>query len=1275
VKLRWRRWAIALVLPVALIILVAILAVAAGVSIDASRWRDTATQRASAMFGRPVALHGPLRVTLGRGPVLLIGDARVLSPEGFQATELATLGEARVAFDLLDLLRGKVRPRSIEAVDLTVHLERRADGRGNWTAQTSSPPGAAPTDLDLGEVRIQRATVHWHDERTAARRVIDLAALSAGTAADGGLQLSLSGRVDASPQVELKLEGGPVRVLLEGDAPWPFMLDARSSAGRLRADGALDASHKQLRAQFDAALDDPALLARQFGLDPPPLGAAALRGIASLGTTAIQLTELRGTIAGSELAGEFALNWAGPRPRLTGAAHVSQFDFGPWIGPRAASPAARREDGGAGWQTVALRASAPIDTELDLRLDQGLGLPLELRDATLAIRSDAAGLRAPLSATVAGVNVAGEIKLGAAEATPALSVQLATRDQPLGAVVQSLWQVPELEGVLGRLELRLSGRGETLGAWAQELDASMLVTDLSAALRRPQDKEPVAVRLDRLALRATRSEGLRGEGRAVLAGERVALAIRGGRLVDLLGAGALPLEVEARAAPATLRIATELSAAPSVSAGPLRFDFRARRSGELAAWLPVAPDSTLPIALRGRLRLSDEAWRLDQTTLVLGRSDLRLEGSGPRGGGAAVTTLNARGALLDVAQLLSLRSATAPQGRAAAPALPDFAARVDLDLQLQQVLLGQTTLRDVRAQARMRHGHLLPAALSGRLGDTAFEGVAELDLRAEPLGRLELSARAVELGPLLRELQLADGLVAGRAESVQASVQARGSHWSDLVEGAALHARLSGGELIVRATPQGERAELKLRTADIEIPHGGRMAARLEGSIQGTPVQVEARSGTLAQVLRGRDRLPLELSARTPGTQLSLDGTLGLPLGTIADLRLRASGGRLDTLGGLSPVALPAWGPWSIEGPVRATPLRVDLAGVEVRLGNSRLRADAELNLTGQRPQLDLRVVSARVELDDFPRPPRAAQEPRPQRSAIGTARDVTQLTGELLVAQWLRGFDANVDVHASEVVSSDGLVAEAALRARLNQGRLDVGPATLTLPGGSARLSMSSELKANGLDFALAADVDRFDYGFIAAGKGGGAEWHGLVSTRLQLHGSAPSLDAIPLHARGQVDLAVWPNDLRTGQFDLWTVNLLLRVTNLFMPTTPSRLNCIVGRFNFNDGLITEDQLIIDTAAVRIRGAGQVDLESEELDFVFRPRAKGFAVFRLQQPLRVTGTVSDQRIGTDPRDTPEAVLRLIGSPILWPLERLTLGPLPRDGADVCTDPLRAAPG
>ena len=71
--------------------------------------------------------------------------------------------------------------------------------------------------------------------------------------------------------------------------------------------------------------------------------------------------------------------------------------------------------------------------------------------------------------------------------------------------------------------------------------------------------------------------------------------------------------------------------------------------------------------------------------------------------------------------------------------------------------------------------------------------------------------------------------------------------------------------------------------------------------------------------------------------------------------------------------------------------------------------------------------------------------------------------------ALWLQQAD-NAVALALQGDLSPGAVAEAALRARLNQGRLDVGPATLTLPGGSARLSMSSELKASGLDFALAA-------------------------------------------------------------------------------------------------------------------------------------------------------------------------------------------------------------
>jgi hypothetical protein len=159
---------------------------------------------------------------------------------------------------------------------------------------------------------------------------------------------------------------------------------------------------------------------------------------------------------------------------------------------------------------------------------------------------------------------------------------------------------------------------------------------------------------------------------------------------------------------------------------------------------------------------------------------------------------------------------------------------------------------------------------------------------------------------------------------------------------------------------------------------------------------------------------------------------------------------------------------------------------------------------------------------------------------------------------------------------------------------------------------------------------------------------------------------------ANGKLDLAVWPNDLRVGVFNLWSVNLVLNLLPLIDPGGASRVNCVVGRFDLHDGTLSDDKFLIDTTRVRVRGSGRANLASEELAFVFRPRAKGLAVFRLQTPLRVSGTLTDQRFGFNRRDVVDSTLRMIASPILLPIEWLRHGPLPHDGADVCTDPLRA---
>ena len=112
----------------------------------------------------------------------------------------------------------------------------------------------------------------------------------------------------------------------------------------------------------------------------------------------------------------------------------------------------------------------------------------------------------------------------------------------------------------------------------------------------------------------------------------------------------------------------------------------------------------------------------------------------------------------------------------------------------------------------------------------------------------------------------------------------------------------------------------------------------------------------------------------------------------------------------------------------------------------------------------------------------------------------------------------------------------------------------------------MAYDLKGSELDFAVAATVERFDYGIIARRLGRADDLRGLFSMKLRMQGRAPSLESIMRHANGHFDLAVWPTELRSGVFNLWSVNLVLRLLPLIDTSAKTQVNCIVGRFDLKE-------------------------------------------------------------------------------------------------------------
>ena len=78
----------------------------------------------------------------------------------------------------------------------------------------------------------------------------------------------------------------------------------------------------------------------------------------------------------------------------------------------------------------------------------------------------------------------------------------------------------------------------------------------------------------------------------------------------------------------------------------------------LARWLGFAPESNLPLALHGRLRVDGE-WRLDDTTLKLGRSELDVNAHHTLRDGESIIIAAVSSRLIDTRELRTLRRKSA----------------------------------------------------------------------------------------------------------------------------------------------------------------------------------------------------------------------------------------------------------------------------------------------------------------------------------------------------------------------------------------------------------------------------------------------------------------------------------------------------------------------------------------------------------------------------------------------------------------------------------------
>jgi uncharacterized protein involved in outer membrane biogenesis len=1262
-----------------------------GIELDADGWRAPLARMMSSQCGRAVSIEGSVSLRVGLRPQLRVHGLHIAQPAGAH-DDFLSVGDMEIRLNLLPLLIGRIQAERLAARDVRLSLRQNDDGSNNWTfgqAQSSQQSsddlsahdlaGIDIRQLDLDDIRV------LYQSGTARPIEFQLDRLDAALPIGRGVTLRADGQVERTMPYRLSVDGGELAQLLSGQAGWPLAVRLEFAGGTLAAQGKL--GDKDSSIIFGMGAPDLAQFGKVLGVSLPNAGAAALAGTLSFRPGRVRAERLSGTLGKTTMGGWLQYDANGDRPKLTGALAVPTLDLGPFLGqddqndPPTDLQALYRSLANA---TLDLKTLRAWDANIQLGVGQWLSLPGDIQEASLNVVIANGKLDVPVHAVVERVPLQGRLSADGAAAVPSLALSFSASQSPIGGLARFLAGVPGIDGQLGGLRMDVSAKGARGDALMRSLSAMIRLRQSHLSYGNLDGGKPVSFTLDDMQVAIGGDQALSGELKGSLLGRPLTAVLSGPSMRTALEQADAPVVLDVQNGRIAARLSGTLNSGQD--SADLTFSLGAERAGDVGAWLGLNPQSTLPIALAGRVRGNLQHWSLSQLVFQVGDSGLYsdLEQTSDE----RHQRLNAKLDIVsvDLKQLDQLLPAPKPakSGQKASLDIPILPARLaledaDVSVRARDIRGAQLELGELGFDGRVRDGYMHTSPFFANIAGTRYDGAVMLDLRnAEPRAEFWLSAAPVDVGKAMRQLKLAKN-IESTVERLTLYITTRSSQLSTLVANASVIGEIGGGRFTLRDENTKSQLQVALTQGSLSARPGERVALTLSGAVDSLPVEIRLRSASMKSLADAQARIPFELTLNAASTQLQLTGSVDRDIDARdIELALDAHGERLDALDKLLRVSLPPWGPWSAGGRFRMNSRGYAVDDLRLQVGGSKLQGRGAMDTSQGRAKLDIALESPLIQLDDFNVKGWSALDGKRTQNKVD-ADDKTDLAAlrkkaaetsdqvqGVLSREYLAQADASVSVRVAQVKSGKDGLGRGSLDARLAKGRAEIGAVIMSMPDGQATLNLSYEPREKDVLADLKLDIDRFDYGVLGRRLKPDNDLGGRFSVKVDVRSRAPRLSQLLAHGNGRVDVAVWPEKLRAGVFDLWAVNLFVALLPTLDPSNESVINCAVGRFRLNEGKLTHEQLVIDTSRMRVKGSAEVDFQEERVKMRLQPQAKTAQFLSLETPIEVNGKFDQFSVGPNPGDLLQTVARLATSVVWVPIQKLFSAKVPQDGVDVC---------
>jgi uncharacterized protein involved in outer membrane biogenesis len=314
--------------------------------IDWNRLKAPIERLASRASGRSVRIEGPLHVHVWSWtPRASLQGLVIGNPPWETSRPMVRIEKLDVQLKLLPLLKGDVILPRLELIHPDVFLHRDAQGRANWTFESTQPSNAAaekPPKLPVvRDFLIQSGQITIRDEILKLKVVGTMQAHeSLASQEQFAFRIQGKGTLNEKP-FDLQVGGGPL-INVDPDHPYPFKLVVSAGDIRLDADGTVKKPFDLGQLEFNAHvkggdLADLYYLTQLALPNTPPFELAAH---VERDAKIIKVTKLNGTLGQSDLSGELTVDTSHKRPAIRGVLESRKLrlaDLAPSLGTKTAT--------------------------------------------------------------------------------------------------------------------------------------------------------------------------------------------------------------------------------------------------------------------------------------------------------------------------------------------------------------------------------------------------------------------------------------------------------------------------------------------------------------------------------------------------------------------------------------------------------------------------------------------------------------------------------------------------------------------------------------------------------------------------------------------------------------------------------------------------------------------------------------------------------------------------------------------------------------------------